>query len=71
MAYTAADLITAERHIAEGEAHIVRQEELVTKLEAKGRDSTVARQLLTQFRVSLQVHRDHRDLIADELGRAT
>ena len=63
--------MTAERHIAEGEPHIVRQEELVTKLEAKGRDSTVARQLLTQFRVSLQVHRDHRDLIADELGRAT
>jgi hypothetical protein len=70
MSYTPHDLLTAERHIAEGEQHIVRQEEIVTKLQLQGADTTVAEQLLAEFHEALNMHREDRDRIAAELGRS-
>ena len=54
----------AERHIAEGEQHIVRQEELLTRLRAKGLPTADAEKLLTIFNEAQVEHRKHRDAIA-------
>jgi hypothetical protein len=69
MAYTNADLLKAERHVTEGEEHVARQESLITKLEAEGADTTLAKQLLAEFNTSLQRYREDRDKIAAELSQ--
>ena len=69
--YTPKDLLTAERHIAEGEQHIVRQEELVTRLRVAGRETATAEALLAEFQRLLKLHRDDRDNIAAALDAAT
>lgn len=66
--YTPADLLTAERHIALGEQHVVQQEELVTKLRADGHDTAQAEALLAEFQDLLKLHRDDRDRIAAALA---
>ena len=71
MAYTQADLDMANRHIAETERHIVRQEEIITDLGAKGADKNLAEELLAEFQATLRMHRGDRDLIARELGQST
>jgi hypothetical protein len=65
--YTAEDLILADRHIAEGEMHLVRQEVLFTDLEARGQPTETAQELLGHFRDSLAEHRIHRAAIAAAL----
>lgn len=71
MAYTQADLDMANRHIAEAERHIVRQEEIITDLGAKSADTNLAEELLAEFQATLRMHREDRDLIARELGQST
>ena len=71
MAYTQADLDMANRLIAEAERHIVRQEEIITDLGAKGADTNLAEELLAEFQATLRMHREDRDLIARELGQST
>jgi len=66
-----ADLDMANRHIAEAERHIVRQEEIITDLGAKSADTNLAEELLAEFRATLRMHREDRDLIARELGQST
>lgn len=69
--YTRADLETADRHIAQGEQHIVRQEELLTVLRARAQPTESAEALLAIFNSTLVEHRTHRAAIAEALdGRA-
>jgi hypothetical protein len=43
------DLKQARRAVTEGEKTLLRQREVVAKLEAKGYDATVARQMVQSF----------------------
>ena len=67
MAYTRADLQMVDDHIAQGERHIIQQEELVTRLRERGLPTEAAEKLLSDFREMLQQHWDHRALIAKDL----
>lgn len=67
MAYTAADLRMADDHIAQGEQHIVRQEQLISRMRSKGLPTNVAELLLDEFQHTLRQHRDHRVLMVDSL----
>ena len=69
MAFTQADLDMAELHIAQGERHVARQEEILTELRLAGGDTTLAESLLGEFHASLRMHREDRDRIAAELTR--
>jgi negative regulator of genetic competence, sporulation and motility len=68
MAYTAADIQMAEHHIAQGEQHVVRQEELISRLRQRGLPTNEAENLLEEFRATLAEHRAHRDLMVSSLG---
>ena len=60
VAYTAADIKMVEDHIAQGERHIIQQEELITRLTERGLPTESADELLAEFRALLQQHWDHR-----------
>ena len=62
--YTTADLAMADRHLAEGEQHIARQELLVTSLRLKGHPTEEAEALLRLFNQAQVEHRLHRQAIA-------
>lgn len=63
MAYTMADLELVERHIAQGERHIVAQEELISRLRSRGLPTDKAESLLKQFHETLRDHYSHRDVM--------
>ncbi|MFL6736367.1 MAG: hypothetical protein ACJ8F4_04835 [Sphingomonas sp.] len=67
MAYTKAVLDLVDRHIAQGERHIIQQEELISRLRIRGLPAAAAEALLLQFRDALHEHRTHRDRIAEDL----
>jgi hypothetical protein len=54
-------------HIAQGERHVIRQEELITRLRSLGLPTEAAEQLLVDFRTLLQQHWDHRALVVSDL----
>ena len=68
MAYTAADLEMADRHIAQGERHVIQQEKLVLRLRSHGLPTDDAEMLLEEFRALLLEHRSHRELMLHDLG---
>lgn len=70
MTYTEADLDMAERHIAQAEEHVIKQERIVGQLRAHGHSTEMADLLLEEFTQTLQQHREHRDRIAEELRAA-
>lgn len=60
-------LAEAEAHVAEGQRHIDRQEQIVAELDRDGHDTKQAWELLAIFR-SLQIeHIAHRDRLLREL----
>lgn len=63
MAYTSADLETAERHVAQGKQHIAEQEELIGRLRLNRLPTQEAEALLSTYRQVLNLHKQHRDLI--------
>ena len=63
MAYSAADLQMVDDHIAQGERHVTRQEELVLFLRERGHPTDMAEQLLVEFQATLAQHKCHRDLM--------
>ena len=67
MVYTTADLNMADSHVAQGERHIVQQEEIVARLRAHGLPTEQAELLLVQFHATLAQHRAHRNLMLREL----
>jgi len=60
-------LTVAERHVAQGQSIIVRQQKLVAQTEARGRDSVAARQLLRLFQETQAIHVADRDRLLKEL----
>ena len=65
------DLTTADRHIAEGEARIAEQGEIVRELRADGHDTANGRSLLRLMQRNLDVMNVHRQLIMRELSCAS
>jgi hypothetical protein len=45
-------LVQTERHVAQGEGNIAKQQAIVTGLERAGRDATAARALLRDFEIT-------------------
>ena len=60
MAYTAADLKMVDDHIAQGERHIIHQEELISRLIQRGLPTLAAEELLAEFQSLQRQHWDHR-----------
>jgi hypothetical protein len=60
-------LAEAEQHIAISQRHVAEQERRVAEFELYGYDTTIARSLLSSFRMSLAQHIAHRDRIVEEL----
>jgi len=63
MAFSSADLRMVDDHIAQGERHVTRQEEIVALLRSRGHPTDVAEELLEEFRATLLQHRSHRDMM--------
>lgn len=66
MAFTSADLKMVDDHIAQGERHVTRQEELVAWLKSRGHPTEMAELLLAEFQATLAQHRAHRELMLFE-----
>ncbi len=49
-------LVQAERHVAEGEQHIVRQRGIIATLEREGFDTTLSHNLLQAFQDLQAMH---------------
>jgi hypothetical protein len=62
-------LAQAERHVAEGEARIARQAELVERLRGGGQDVAAAEALLTNLQQTLAIWKDHRAEILATIAR--
>lgn len=66
-------LEAANRHVAEGQRHIERQRDIVTRLEQRARGTSqtaiIARQLLLSMERVQRAHLNHRDQIRAELAR--
>ena len=67
MKFTQSDLDTAKRHVSEGEIHILKQQRLIDSLRYLGATTELAEELLDRFQTTLQMHRQHRNLIATRL----
>jgi len=65
--YTRADLDMADRHIEEGERHIVNQEILITKLRFQDLPVEEAEALLAILNSTQVEHHAHRHAIAEAL----
>ncbi|MDP3491886.1 MAG: hypothetical protein Q8R82_02140 [Hyphomonadaceae bacterium] len=57
------ELEMVQRHVREGAAHVIRQTELVAKLELDGHDATAAQSLLSTFEEMQAEHLAHLDRI--------
>ncbi|HEX8839517.1 MAG TPA: hypothetical protein VF750_03490 [Sphingomicrobium sp.] len=68
--YTAADIQMVDKHIAQGERHIVQQEELISRLRSRGLPTDQAEELLAEFEATLHEHRSHRTLMLSSMGEA-
>lgn len=53
------DIEMVQRHVREGEEHVVRQREIVASLPPNSDLAVTAHQLLTLFEEGLEQHRDH------------
>ena len=62
------DLAAADRHIAEGQARIAQQADVVCALDADGHDTTDAQNLLRVMQESLDAMNAHRQQIVRELA---
>lgn len=60
-------LAEAERHIEQGAAVLERQQTVIAQLEHDGHDTTLARELLSQFEQIQSVHIIDRDRLTREL----
>ena len=63
-----AELETADRHIREAEAHISRQQRILSELRRDGHPTGLAVELLAQFEQTLESHRQHKALIEKEIA---
>jgi hypothetical protein len=56
-----------EDHIAQGERHVIGQEQLITRLRCRGYPTAEAESLLSAFQATLRQHREHRAVMRDSL----
>lgn len=61
----------ARRHVAQSEACVSRQREIVAELERDGHDSAQARQLLTLFEDLQRLHVADRDRLEKQLAKSS
>jgi hypothetical protein len=61
-------LVQADRHIAQAEAHIARQLELIRTMSRRGHDTTVAEAMLQTVRETRGLMQDHRRRILAALA---
>jgi hypothetical protein len=66
--YTRADLAMADRHVSEGERHIIGQEVLLTRLRLLAAPTEDAESLLALLNSTQAAHRAHRVAIAEALA---
>jgi hypothetical protein len=59
-----------DRHIAEGEGHIARQEQILTSVQTNGHQTSEAETLLRLLNETQLEHRAHREAIAKALDVA-
>ena len=64
-------LARAERHLAEGQAHIEKQRAIIATLEQRGQDAGMARELLANLLRTQELHEQNREQILRELGEAS
>ena len=64
-------LAQAEEHVRLGWSHIERQRRIIQELESKGLDSSVAREILTQFAEIQTLHIADRDRLVGEMSAAS
>jgi len=57
----------ANRHVAESERIVAGWRDLIARMEAEGRNVTLARDLLTTFQDDLEAHRSNRDQIHEAM----
>ena len=62
-------LAMADRHVAQGNGIIVKQHQLIARLDASSIDSTIAKALLVTFLTSQQLHEDDRDRFTSEIAK--
>ena len=62
-------LALAERHIAQGKITIERQQTLIAELEQGGHDTTLSRELLSQFLLTQTSHEEDRTRLRRELAK--
>jgi hypothetical protein len=62
------ELAQADRHIAEGEARLARQADLVARLMADGHDTALAEMVLETMESTLASFRNHREPILREIA---
>jgi hypothetical protein len=60
----------ARRHVAEGEEHVARQQQIVDELERDGHDTTQAREVLKVFEETLATHVADQERLEQELASA-
>ena len=60
-------LAEAERHIAQGADHVIKQESLIAELDRDGHDTTEAKKVLATLRETQALHVEGRDRILKEL----
>jgi hypothetical protein len=61
-------LAAAKRHVRQGEAHLAKQEALISKLDRGGHDTTYAQAILATMRATQALHEQDRDRILAELA---
>jgi hypothetical protein len=65
------ELAVADRDVADGQARIARQAEILCELDADGQDTTDAQNLLRVLQQSLDAMNAHRQQIVRELSYAS
>ena len=59
MAKGETELQMVQRHVREGEAHVQRQSEIVTKMRERGASTDIPVTLLAAFQETLRQHKAH------------
>ena len=62
-------LAVAERHVRRGEAHLAKQEALISRLDRGGHDTAYARALRATMRATQALHEQARERVLAELAQ--
>ena len=68
-AHLLGEIAMVDRRIATGREHLAEQSNRIARMEARGWDATLSRQLLVTFSSVQESHEMHHDRLARELQR--